>query len=770
MREKVERGERWGESSGVRKVLSTYHHRVDQISTSFFITNFPEDLGWGDIWKIFVKYGMVSDVFIPKKVDKWGRKFGFVKFKEVRDVEDLSRRLDDVWYGTMKIMVKQARFRKGDQYDGSVKEKVEPAQRKRVALNVKVIEGVSFKSILAKGKEVNGVEEVAPAVEKKKNRLHSVEDLAPLELRVSEPNLRALEGSKVGFLKNTVDFNSFHERLLLQGHHEVKATQMGGNMVLLQSPCEGELAEVMRCNEAWWDFCFSKVLPWSPLMVSESRETWIQIFGIPLHAWEEGSFKALAGRFGVFLDFDEATIAKHRLDMARVKLRTVRRSLIDTVVQLLVMGRTFDVWVVEERCCCEEEGRVVEEEVFEDSSGLPSSNSGAVVWQGQKEDLFSDGTSESDKSEAEHYQALVDLHGKGDTKKVMLAGTSAVAVTKGMGKDNFPCQNNCEASIGVREDVEQVMVGQVEGLGVDTGMEIPRTEGDEVLGCSMDLVTVVRCTPGYEGDVLGSEEREAGMGGLNSNIVQVDSSGADTQIAAPAVNWNPFVDLCGDSALGLRDAGPVTVLSPDGIMKEACETEGGFIRDLSNECGGAQLELSNLSGSSQDVRSDGVIPIINKTHKKSKHSKPPLPLVGAPLSMRIALSERPASRRKKGEGAKKGSTKGQRLGDVDRPPILASSVSQEVVEQAFDLEVVLPFPGSGLNLLLNQMEGQSHTDVVGLGEDRVSEGEEVVKLLGIQKEVGFSFENNEAEVQNRLVDLEKVDRANNVLRVSEDGF
>jgi hypothetical protein len=51
----------------------------------------------------------------------------------------------------------------------------------------------------------------------------------------------------------------------------------------------------------------------------------------------------VAGRYEVFLDFDEVTVSKQRLNVARVKLRTVRRGLIDTVLQLKVQGGTFDV-------------------------------------------------------------------------------------------------------------------------------------------------------------------------------------------------------------------------------------------------------------------------------------------------------------------------------------------------------------------------------------------------------------------------------------------
>jgi hypothetical protein len=94
--------------------------------------------------------------------------------------------------------------------------------------------------------------------------------------------------SKMAFLRNTVDFHAVADKLVLDRNHEVKAIQMGGNMILLQSPCEGKLAEVLKCNKQWFDHCFSKVISWKPNMLSESKEIWIQIFGLPLHAWDEG--------------------------------------------------------------------------------------------------------------------------------------------------------------------------------------------------------------------------------------------------------------------------------------------------------------------------------------------------------------------------------------------------------------------------------------------------------------------------------------------------
>ena len=54
-----------------------------------------------DLFKLFAIYDRVRDVFIQKKVDKWGSIFGFVKFKEVLDVEDTEAKLAEVRLGRL---------------------------------------------------------------------------------------------------------------------------------------------------------------------------------------------------------------------------------------------------------------------------------------------------------------------------------------------------------------------------------------------------------------------------------------------------------------------------------------------------------------------------------------------------------------------------------------------------------------------------------------------------------------------------------------------
>ena len=57
-----------------------------RITTLFFFADISVEARTIDLWKLLVRYGKVGKVFIPMKVDKRGKTFGFVKFKEVVDV------------------------------------------------------------------------------------------------------------------------------------------------------------------------------------------------------------------------------------------------------------------------------------------------------------------------------------------------------------------------------------------------------------------------------------------------------------------------------------------------------------------------------------------------------------------------------------------------------------------------------------------------------------------------------------------------------------
>ncbi|KAK2406699.1 zinc finger CCCH domain-containing protein [Trifolium repens] len=715
------------------------------ISTSFFVTNFPDELGWGDLWKLFGQFGSVSDVFIPKKMDKWGRRFGFVNFKGVQNVEELSNKLEDVWWNSFKLRVNRARFAKGDKEIGEQAGQKQ-SQRPLVGSDRRVNGEISFKSLLLRegGASIDKDGMVVSADgDRKKTRVLNMGDIVPLDLHVHENSLKLLRCSMVGIFKETMDYQSFSDRLLVEGQHEVKAVFMGGNMVLLQSPCEGELEEVMRFNKVWWDHCFSKIIPWKPNILSECRDIWIQIYGIPLHAWEENSFKKIAGRFGVFLDFDEATIAKHRLDVARVKLRTVRRGIIDTVLQLKVQGEFFDVWVVEERCCHGEEGSYSEVDGRR-SLEITNCNSGEHGWKGDDRDVFEDGSNDSDGSNT--YKTLLGLQEVGKRQTVAVAGDK-----EGIGNIDPQSQYFMDGNVGVIESEAPIDVGHVEEEGEDT-TQIPSdvilANGNYLRGSDV----------GPEGELSNTRIQDGESSPSHvSDSNQLLENNAVGPIGPSVSNWNPFLD---------EEDQEDEALSPNPVNNFQIDKEG-VLRieevplvgaDVDGGVGNDNMRLSQLSESSDSSQEMGGL--IKKRSLKKGHNnsaRPCPPMLGVPKFRQLELTLKATGKRRK-EGGRSCSNS-----DDTQPNLIhdmANQFPQQGGEQhtGIELHVELPFCNSGLNHLLDNDGGFVPELSLENEVNDVIKNKEVKTLIAIQKEVGFNFEATEEEVQEKLVELDNFDR------------
>jgi len=87
---------------------------------------------------------------------------------------------------------------------------------------------------------------------------------------------------------------------------------------------------------------------WAPNLVAKGRLVWVKIFGLPIHVWDEESFMKVGSLFGVFLDYDEATNTRQRLDFARVKVCTDRLGWISEQIHIKVMGADYCLFVVED--------------------------------------------------------------------------------------------------------------------------------------------------------------------------------------------------------------------------------------------------------------------------------------------------------------------------------------------------------------------------------------------------------------------------------------
>ncbi|GJT02112.1 nucleotide-binding alpha-beta plait domain-containing protein [Tanacetum coccineum] len=99
----------------------TMEDDVAKISTSVFITNFPESCSAKDLFQSCKQYGHIVDTFIPTKRSKTGKRFGFVRFINVFNEERLVNNLCTVWIDRSRLHANIARYHRTPLNETNVK-------------------------------------------------------------------------------------------------------------------------------------------------------------------------------------------------------------------------------------------------------------------------------------------------------------------------------------------------------------------------------------------------------------------------------------------------------------------------------------------------------------------------------------------------------------------------------------------------------------------------------------------------------------------------
>jgi hypothetical protein len=577
MREKVERGERIG--SQQRK---GFVHKLDQSTASYYFTNFPEDAKVNVLWSKFARYGRVGEVYVPKKLDKQGKRFRFVKFREVRNTEELLSRLGDVWLGSFKLRVNLSRFNRDD------RKREEPADvpESSAEVEARTQAGRLFKAALV-DRAKKGDETAAERCNGEKQNPNEV----VWEVEVETEVMAKLKGAYVGFLTTHKEAQAIQQNFILDGYQNIKVAPLGYLKVLISSFVAGEVAEVVS-TVGWWCTWFDRFEEWSPNLVSNQRSIWVRCFGVPLHAWGIALFRSLAFKFGYFVEVDEPTKNFQRCDMARIRIGSSQQNLIDAKMVVAVLGKRFEIKVLEEiggsgddgvrnRCGCMGYN--------EPASSRGSVDGGSVL-------TVADSVVESGSDES---------WSKGEDDHVMLGvgreevGQRRVEDVKGKGAQEVNVSDLNSNLLGNSSDKRNVKVN--DALGEGSG-ECQKSVGvgeksNRGVGGGSDKV----------GDVTCRSDDLAGVGGVLVGSGQDEGYRSDGLIEyGPRILRTkqrdiPFIGPVDQRRLGSsqRRGGwsSVKVVSQDKIVGciRPISTVGGPSRSSEREVGKGVLEFSSLA-------------------------------------------------------------------------------------------------------------------------------------------------------------------------------
>ncbi|GKA59911.1 nucleotide-binding alpha-beta plait domain-containing protein [Tanacetum coccineum] len=216
---------------------------VNRISTSIFVTNFPESTSAKELFHLCKRYGHVVDAYIPVKRTKTGKRFGFVRFINVFNEERLVNNLCTIWVDRLKLHANIARFQRPPM------NKDKPFEKK----NNVPIRGVAQDPRTEARKEVS--------------------------------NNSYVNVVKSKFSTGPGDVDSGHLALLLNCTTESK----------------GPISKKNVGMESWFSVLKQASLDFIP----DGRIVWVEVEGVPFKLWSRNTFKRIAAKWGDLLDVDD---------------------------------------------------------------------------------------------------------------------------------------------------------------------------------------------------------------------------------------------------------------------------------------------------------------------------------------------------------------------------------------------------------------------------------------------------------------------------------
>jgi hypothetical protein len=717
-------------------------NRMNKETTSFFFTNFPAKAQVMELWTLFAKHGRIGEVYVPNKLDKRGNRFGFAKFKDVKSVEALSDRLQDLWLGSYKLQVNLARFGRG-------KESGVQTQAKRDNIPVNRATAPILEPAWTR-----------PKVLFKNALTGDSSGLLPqpsIEADVDQDFLQVLAGSYVGVMAAGVEVRAVQMKLWLAGLLSIRAVTMGGRLILLYRSSGEDVGDPVRRKD-WWGGLLSDIKIWTPNLVAAKKECWVNIYGVPLHSWCESTFRSIVNGCGVLLALDDGTSKKLRFDVARVKVETDIGGRLDFACCLQVQGAGYRIRVVEEV------GGLVGEEVYVEDQ-LRRSEVGSSCASGGHGSVraaiegFDGVDSDSDASEGCQHHPV---------KLLQLARQSTDA-NQQLGKETVGAEEGTESVMDIHRKINQEKV-TVERRVLDTRANVRGFESSA--NCvrrqqgGVGPVSVVSAPLVQPSVLVGDVGLEGLVSGVGSDpIMEEDCALLDSGLRAPKPNTL-------DSVLPLEPSPPIP-----SNFNEAGKSLGGAIIEkfdlLLNKSRGKNVRRvsSSLSEEDQNISSSPPLsmpdfnPSISTLEmpKRVRRSQPPIQSLLGPKCLRLAGIIQngclAVSRRRVSEV----SSPSRRSADDVESNCSVRQANTEVVQnsQGLDLEVVLPFATgttSGVHHLMGEDSLGDLEGFVAARDNPMVQEKEVEVLLKEQKDLGMIFDQRTDNPVSRMVTMEVRDR------------
>ncbi|KAK8623423.1 hypothetical protein V6N13_118308 [Hibiscus sabdariffa] len=88
----------------------------DRQTVTLYVDNIPTSLHWKGLWHTLARHGDVVDAFLANKRNRWGNRFGFVRFGRRVDADRAMERLNGFLLYGSRLSVSLAKYKVRQSY------------------------------------------------------------------------------------------------------------------------------------------------------------------------------------------------------------------------------------------------------------------------------------------------------------------------------------------------------------------------------------------------------------------------------------------------------------------------------------------------------------------------------------------------------------------------------------------------------------------------------------------------------------------------------
>ncbi|GKA44917.1 RNA-directed DNA polymerase, eukaryota [Tanacetum coccineum] len=303
---------------------SSFQSKYDQtskVSKSVYVSNFPDDCSSKDLWKACNSYGNVVDVFIPNKKAKSGKRFAFVRFIKVNHFDRLIENLNTIWIGRLHLFANPVRYERPN---------ANPTHKGFMRSNDAAPGFRQPKSQVKVGSFANVVIGNRPLV---------VDSSPALVLDESCVVDRNLEFFVLGETNNASSIPNLYSILSNEGFNKVNVSYLGGLWVMIElDSIKSKEKFLHHDGVASW---FKSLGNAQADFVAKERIVWVDIEGVPIHAWSRATFVKIGSKWGDVVEIEESK--DDLFARKRICIKTKQEDNILDKFKIIVKGRVFVV-------------------------------------------------------------------------------------------------------------------------------------------------------------------------------------------------------------------------------------------------------------------------------------------------------------------------------------------------------------------------------------------------------------------------------------------